>query len=393
MVAPDQAALALLAAEVEMVVVSPGLPAGHPVFSLHSEAEVVGELELGARLTGARLVAVTGTNGKSTITTLVADMLMRSGEAAVAAGNIGLPLVEASGPEWEVIVVEASSFQLALTSTFHPEVALWNNLAPDHLDWHPSLEHYIASKARIWQRQSGADIAVGNLDDPVVSNALASAPALRRTFGSDKGDWHESNGHLLEGSQPVMALSELWRDLPADRLNALAALATATAAGADLESCVESLRNFKGLAHRVELVGEIAGVRYYDDSKATTPDAVLAAMAGLGPVVLIAGGRNKGLSLAPLASSSNRALQDLRAVVCIGESASQLVQVFSGSGVPTPLASSMEEAVEISSSLALAGDSVLLSPGCASFDWYGSYAERGEHFVRCVNSLTAGLAR
>jgi UDP-N-acetylmuramoylalanine--D-glutamate ligase len=387
--APPPEGLAGLTAGAEMVVVSPGVPAGHPVFSLPGP-EVVSEIELAARWATVPMVAVTGTNGKTTVVTLAARMLAESGVKAVAAGNIGLPLIEAVGSLSAgegVLVVEVSSFQLALTTTFHAAVATWLNLAEDHLDWHPSLEHYAAAKARIWRNQGPGDTAVANANDEAVMRAATIGPSAPRsrlvTFGLAGGDYTVCGGTLVgPGGADIAAAAELPRAFPHDVANYLAAVASAVPAGATLSGCRRALLDFEGLPHRVALVRESGGVRFYDDSKATTPASVLAALSGFDSVVLIAGGRNKGLDLGVLRDGAPH----IRAVVAIGEAAGEVADVFAGAR-PVSRAASMQEAVELAAAAARPGDAVLLSPGCASFDWYSSYAERGDDFVAAVGRL------
>jgi UDP-N-acetylmuramoylalanine--D-glutamate ligase len=390
---PRPETLAGVARRVEAVVASPGVPLAHPVFA--TGVPVLSEVELAGRLASAPMVAVTGTNGKTTVTTLVTRMLKAQGRRALAAGNIGLPLLDAVAMPADVLVVEVSSFQLALTERFHPLVAVYLNLAPDHLDWHPSFEHYAASKARVWANQGPQDVAVANAEDPAVMAAAASAPSRLVTFGLAAGDYRERGGRLCApDGEVIIEADRLPRPLPHDRANALAATAAARAAGAELPACRRVLADFNGLPHRVQLVGEVRGVRYYDDSKATTPASVLAALSGFDSAVLIAGGRNKGLDLSVLGSARRR----LRAVVAVGEAGDEVAAVFSdrdGSvspepGAPDPpviRAASMAEAVEAAAAAARPGDAVLLSPGCASFDWYRSYAERGEDFARLVQEM------
>lgn len=387
--APTAEQLARLTAGAELVVVSPGVPASHPVFSLPPGPEIVSEVELAARWATAPMVAVTGTNGKTTVVTLVARMLAESGVKAVAAGNIGLPLIEAVDalPAGEgVLVVEVSSFQLALTSSFRPSVATWLNLAEDHLDWHPTLDHYAAAKARIWCNQGPDDVAVVNADDPAVMGA-ATGPAAPRskvvTFGRE-GNYSCRDGVLVdpEGAT-IVAVGQLPRAFPHDVVNSLAAVASAVPAGATPAGCVRALLGFEGLPHRVAYVRESGGVRFYDDSKATTPASVLAALSGFDPVVLIAGGRNKGLDLTVLRAAAPR----IRSVVAIGEAAGEVEDAFAGLR-PVRRASTMREAVELAAAAARPGDAVLLSPGCASFDWYRSYGDRGDDFVAEVGRLT-----
>ncbi|MFP5375530.1 MAG: UDP-N-acetylmuramoyl-L-alanine--D-glutamate ligase [Acidimicrobiia bacterium] len=373
----------------DLVVPSPGVPPAHPVHAAARAAgvPVVSEVELAWRAArpGTRFVAVTGTNGKTTVTTLVAAILAADGVRAVAAGNIGLPLVTAVGGDAEVVVAEVSSFQLRHTAGFRPDVAVWLNLAADHLDWHATLEDYAAAKARVWANQGADDTAVVNADDEAVMRAAAAAPGRVVSFGLDRGDWSAAGGVLRGPPGTVAAVADLPRSLPHDVANALAAMAAASAAGAGPAACRAAVTAFRGLPHRVQLVGEAGGVRYYDDSKATTPAAVLAALRGLGSVVLIAGGRNKGVDLGGLAAGAAR----VRAVVAIGESAPEVQGAFAGA-VPVTVATSMADAVAAAAAAARPGDAVLLSPGCASFDWYRDYAERGDDFAACVRALGAG---
>jgi UDP-N-acetylmuramoylalanine--D-glutamate ligase len=386
--APDQ--LAGLAAGADVVVVSPGVPAGHAVFSLPAGPEIVSEIELAARWAPVPMVAVTGTNGKTTVVTLVARMLAESGIKSVAAGNIGLPLIEAvdSIAAGEgVLVVEVSSFQLALTSSFHAAVATWLNLAEDHLDWHPTREHYAAAKARVWLNQGPEDTAVVNAEDEAVMRAATRGPGAPRsrvvTFGR-QGEYTCRDGALMApDGAAIAAIGDLPRSLPHDVSNYLAAVASALPAGATIPGSRRALLGFEGLPHRVAYVRESGGVRFYDDSKATTPASVLAALSGFDSVVLIAGGRNKGLDLGVLRGGASH----IRSVVAIGEAAGEIAAVFSGMR-PVRQAVSMQEAVELAAGEARPGDAVLLSPGCASFDWYGSYAERGDAFVAALSRLT-----
>lgn len=379
--APSRQQLASVVRGSSLVVASPGVPADHPVFSL--AVPVISEVELAAEQITVPLVAITGTNGKTTVTVMVTRMLRESGVRAVAAGNIGSPLIECAEGDAEVVVAEVSSFQLALTRSFRPRVAAWLNVSEDHLDWHPDMAHYLASKARIWANQRPGDAAVANAEDLVVMAAAESAPVRPVTFGLASGDFRVVGGSLVDPEgNAIVALAEMPRTLPHERANALAACATASPVGATAAGCRTALIGFEGLPHRVELVGKAEGVSYYDDSKATTPASVLAALSGFTSVVLIAGGHNKGLDLGELRRSADR----VRSVVAIGEAAEEVESVFAGIR-PVRRASSMREAVAEAREAAESGDVVLLSPGCASFDWYGSYAERGEDFVRAVRSV------
>jgi UDP-N-acetylmuramoylalanine--D-glutamate ligase len=389
---PTPAGQALVAALAgcDLVVPSPGVPAAHPIYRAAREAGVPvrAEIEVAAVEAAAagrpKLVAVTGTNGKTTVTTLVTAMLEASHQSAMAAGNIGRPMIEAVGADAAVVVAEVSSFQLQYTETFRPAVAAWLNFSPDHLDWHPSLSHYAEAKARIWANQSTGDVAVYNLDDDAVTKAASGIPAgvAQQTFSLQQpADYRLDGQRLVTPTGDLAHRGELPRDLPHDVANSLAAAAVALAAGATLDGCHQALVSTEPLPHRVQLVAEADGVRWFDDSKATTPASVLAAAAGFDRAVLIAGGRNKGLDLNGLAST----VPPVHAVVAIGEAAVEVANAFA-ERVPVVVAHSMEEAVDAAAGLAESGDAVLLSPGCTSFDWYRSYAERGDHFAAIVTS-------
>jgi UDP-N-acetylmuramoylalanine--D-glutamate ligase len=395
--APAADELAALVAGVEAVLPAPGLPARHPVFAAARAAGVpiLSEFDLASWWDDRPLLAVTGTDGKTTVTTLVRDMLVAAGLAAVAVGNTPVPLVAAiDDPGTDVFVVEASSFRLEHSQRFAPAVGTWLNFAPDHLDSHPDLASYEAAKAGIWRDQSADQVAVGNADDPVVARHLALARARPVTFAlaadadfrlvGPAGPGGRLTGPVFgQGDVEIARVEELGRALPHDIANGLAAAATALAGGATIEGVRRGLREFRGLPHRVALVGEAGGVRFYDDSKATTPHAAVTAVAGFESVVLIAGGRNKGLDLGVLSGS----VGPIRAVVAIGEAAPDVAAAFAGVR-PVTRAGSMDEAVRAAVDLARPGDAVLLSPGCASFDWYGSYGERGDDFVRAVREVT-----
>ena len=385
-VAPTEARLDGLVRSVGVVLPSPGVPAHHPVFASAARAGVPlwSEFELAARWSDLPVVAVTGTNGKTTVTTLVTAMLSRAGRRVTAAGNTDVPLVDVLDAPLDVVVVEASSFRLQLTESFHPRVAAWLNVAEDHLDWHASAADYIAAKARIWANLGDGDVAVANLDDPVVAEAARALPTVRWFSLLVPTDWwwDRAGGRLVGPGGTLVAVDELPRCLPHDLANALAASACAVEAGADTDDCASVLREFVGLKHRMALIGEGDGVRWFDDSKATTPASVLAAVGGFRSVVLIAGGRNKGLDLTALASSA----PPVRAVIAIGESAEAVADAFAPTGVRVVSATSMAEAVALAAGLARPGDAVLLSPGCASFDWYPDYTKRGDDFTRLVQA-------
>jgi UDP-N-acetylmuramoylalanine--D-glutamate ligase len=368
--APDEVAARVMVAD--LVVPSPGVNPDHVAIATARAAGVPvrSEVDLAAerllrRAPRPRFVAVTGTNGKTTVTTLVAQMLVHAGITCAAAGNIGRPLLDAADDDVAVVVAEVSSFQLDLTtSAFAPDVAVLLNVAEDHLDWHGTVAAYAAAKARLFEHQGPDGVLVVNVDDPVARELAAAAP-----------------GRVVKVSA-TSAVPGSAAGAPHDAVNAAAAAAAAREVGADDAAITATLRDFEGLRHRVELVGEVAGVRYYDDSKATNPHATASALLAFPRVVLIAGGRNKALDLGVLGARGAH----VRAVVAIGEAADEVVDAFAGIA-PVDRAASMHEAVQLASARAEPGDVVLLSPACASFDWYESYSERGDDFAREVSKL------
>jgi UDP-N-acetylmuramoylalanine--D-glutamate ligase len=392
-VAPSPAELHGLIRDCAFVVVSPGVPPSHPIFAVAPSNKLISEVELACRVAEVPIVAITGTNGKTTVTTLVNEMMVCSNLRSAAAGNIGPTLIEAvDRNDLDVIVAEVSSFQLALTQTFHPHVATWLNFAEDHLDWHPTADDYASSKAKIFAAQDPSDVAVVNITDPVVMERAKSLRSRLVTFGRDDGDYHVAQGRFIgPGGRELGGLELMSRTFPHDIDNVLAAFATALEAGATVTGCAQALAGNIPLPHRVAYVETIDGVSFYDDSKATTPSAVIAALAGFVSTVLIAGGKNKGLDLSVIRTFIDREESHvLRCVVAIGESAQDIEDIFS-SGYQVYRAESMDEAVARALKLSIPGDVVLLSPGCASFDWYRSYAERGDDFVRAVHQLDSRI--
>lgn len=376
---------ALLAAHA-LVVPSPGVPEHHPILAgAHARGiPVRSELDFGAAATAVPLVAVTGTNGKTTVTTLVTAMLEASGLRAVATGNIGRPLLAAVDAEAttgapDVYVVEVSSFQLRFTTAFRPHVAVWTNVASDHLDWHGSFDAYVQAKAAITARQTAADVLVVDARDDEVARATATSRATRVLVdetGSQPRAWRAVDGRLVdpEGAA-VLDLAPLDLVAPHEVRNLAMAAAAARAAGASPAGIAAGARATPRLHHRMELVGHAGGVRWINDSKATNPHATVAAVGAFDSVVLVAGGHNKGLDLSVLRPLAPR----LRHVVAIGAAAPEVADAFAGA-TPVTTASSMAEAVDAAARAARPGDVVLLSPACASFDWYSGYPARGDDF-------------
>lgn len=385
-------------ATVDQLVPAPGVPEDHPVIqaALGHGCEVVSEIELAYRIEQLRpggprpMIAITGTDGKTTTCLLAAAMLQEAGFRAEAVGNTDTPLVAALDSDIEVFVVECSSFRLAWTHHFRAEAAVWLNLAPDHLNWHRSMDSYEWAKANIFRLQMASDVGIGFLADPIVMRNLETAPSRQVRFGSgplvDRGSTsYWSDGGSLWGPQGKLCeVSQMWRQLPHDQTNALAAAAAVMEIGLGTVDAVRrALAGFGGVAHRIEAIGTAGGISWFNDSKATTPHAAASAIAGFESVILIAGGRNKDLDLAAM-----RAPDRVRAVIAIGEAAEEIAQVFAGD-CPVHHAGSMEDAVQEAARLATSGDVVLLSPGCASFDWYptGGYAARGDHFRDLVRAV------
>jgi UDP-N-acetylmuramoylalanine--D-glutamate ligase len=363
---PAFAAAALT--DVDEVIVSTGFPLAHPLRAAADAAgkPLVGDVELASRRTQTPFIAVTGTNGKSTVVRLITEMLNAAGRKAVETGNVGYPILDAIEEPAEYYVVEVSSFQLADTRTFHPLVAVWTNLSPDHLDWHPSIEHYVGSKAQIFANQTEADVAVLNAEDEIVmaaSHFIASRPV---TFGIESGDARVVDGRMRgPQGEDLGAIADMARPFPHELANGLSAACAALAVGVDAATCAAVLRDFRGLPHRIQLVGHIGGVPCFDDSKATTPASVLTALRAFPSAVLIAGGKNKGLDLSVLTEGA----EHVRSVVAIGAAADEVLAAFDGVR-PARRAESMDEAVAFAVDAARAhNDAVLLSPACTSWDW------------------------
>ena len=384
-IAPDNGRLDELIRATDTVIPTPGLPEHHRVLAAARARGVptASEFDLARAWDCRPIAAVTGTSGKTTVTEMVVAALRSSGVAAAAAGNNDLPLVTAiEGTDVDVFVVEASSFRLAHSSCFEPRSACWLNFAPDHLDIHRNLASYEAAKARLWQFLPPGATAVANRLDPTVMTHLPDGSDAWTFAAEGPADWRRQADMLTGPLGGVAAVRELRRAMPHDIANALAAAATAAAVGATAEGLGQALRSFEPGAHRVQRVASIGGVAYYDDSKATTPHATVAALRGFEAAVLIAGGRNKGLDLSKLLDAVDR----VSCVVALGEAAGEVVEVFATER-PVLVAADMGEAVELAASAAEPGSVVLLSPACASFDLYASYAARGDDFARIVTEL------
>ncbi len=359
-------------------VIARALAAGVPV---RSEIDIAHDWEQ-ARPGGARpVLGVTGTDGKTTTTMITAALLRGAGLRAEEVGNTDIPFMAAvDDPDIDAFVVECSSFRLQFTETFRCDAATWLNLAPDHLDWHPDLGHYAAAKERIWAHVRPGDVAVVPHGNETISGAAARSGARPVTFGLGSGDYRVEAGSLVGPRGALCSVSAMWRTMPHDLTNSLAAAALVLETGLVPPSTVEaSLAGFAPAHHRIELVGTFAGSRWFDDSKATSPHAALTAIRAFPRLVLIAGGRNKGLDLSEMACEPSR----MHAVVAIGDDADLIEQAFRGT-CEVRRAGSMRDAVAAAADLAEPGVDVVLSPGCTSFDWYRNYNERGNDYQESV---------
>lgn len=375
------------------IVVSPGVSLREPIVRAAAArgVEILGDIEIFARDVRAPVVAITGTNGKSTVTTLIARMGERSGRTVRAGGNLGQPALELlEGPPPDCYVLELSSFQLETTHSLELRAATVLNVSADHMDRYATLAEYAAAKARIFARSA---CAVINLDDPQVRRMPRSGQrvigfSLEVDRDCDFGLVRDADGrlHLARRRSALLALAEMRISGLHNAANALAALAMGEAAGFELAAMLDVLRTFEGLPHRMQWVADRAGVRWINDSKGTNVGATLAAVGGMpGPLVVIAGGDGKNQDFAPLADAFRG---KVRNTVLIGRDATQVAAaVRSVSDVE--FAATLEEAVNVAARVARAGDTVLLSPACASLDMFRDYTHRGETFVRAVRALSA----
>jgi UDP-N-acetylmuramoylalanine--D-glutamate ligase len=374
------------------LVKSPGVPREAPVVRLARERgiPVLGELELAWRVLPNRFVAVTGTNGKTTVTELLGHVWRTASEPVAVAGNVGTPLASLAGEVAEevTVVCEASSFQLEDAEAFAPECAVLLNVTPDHLDRHHDFEDYLRAKLRIFANQGNDDVAVFNADEPALEGRDLGGCARRIPYcrGADPDCAVSINEDVLfVGSEPLMEVAELSLPGPHNADNAMAAAVAATAMGIDRGSIREALRTFPGVPHRLERVAEIDGVLYINDSKATNVAAAAAALRSFdGGVRAILGGSLKGGGFEGLAEPVAE-----RCVACylIGEAVDALASDLAGSGVELRRSGDLEAAVREAARDAVRSEVVLLAPACASFDAYRDYEERGEHFRSLVEEL------
>ncbi|GAB6273155.1 MAG: UDP-N-acetylmuramoyl-L-alanine--D-glutamate ligase [Peptococcaceae bacterium] len=383
-----------------LVVVSPGVPLDIPpvVQAKNLNIPVISELELAYWYALAPIVALTGTNGKTTTTTLVGDICKNAGLNTLVAGNIGLPLItkiENYTPN-DLVVAEVSSFQLETTVFFRPQVAVILNISPDHLDRHKTLANYVGTKIKIFENQKESDFTILNYDDPYTQSLAVYSPGKVIFFSRrrilEKGvytqnDWIISN--LTGKIEPVLPVKEIQLPGAHNLENVLAATAGALVLGIEPLKVAKTLRLFKGVAHRLEFVAEINGVRYINDSKGTNPEASIRALeAFTAPIILLAGGKNKGNSFTALAQKIK---EKVRILITLGECAGELEKEAKQAGVTKVVRTQdLRQAVLSACQLAQPGEVVLLSPACASWDMFCDYVERGNMFRKTVLELLNG---
>jgi UDP-N-acetylmuramoylalanine--D-glutamate ligase len=383
---------AALLQQAELLVVSPGVSLREPAIAVAIEAgvEVIGDIELFARHVNAPVIAITGSNGKSTVTMMVGEMARAAKRNVCVGGNIGTPALELLQDDAELYVLELSSFQLETTTSLKPVAAVVLNVSQDHLDRYHDMDEYAVAKERIYH---GAEHRIINLDDPVVATwGGEDALCLRFTLNQPEGEndyglrWAQGETWLAKGEALLMPVAELKIAGMHNVANTLAAIALGDSAGLPMAAMLDALRNFTGLPHRCQWIGEQAGVTWYNDSKATNVGAAGAAINGMsGKVVLLAGGEGKGQDFTPL---RNAMANKGRAAVLFGRDADQIEQALNNV-VPVKRVTTLIDAVKTARTLAQAGDAVLLAPACASFDMFKGYDDRGNQFAAAVREVLA----
>ena len=388
--ATDETAVVSTLKRITRLAPAPGISESHHVMATAKQMglTISSELELAynieeLRIGGPRpLLGITGTDGKTTTTLMTAAMLHAAGHKSLSVGNTETPLIAALNTDTQVFAVECSSFRLANCENFRTRASVWLNLAPDHLDWHTGMESYTAAKAQMWAHTRAGDVAVAPVDDAQILHIAHESTARTVTFGATHGDYHAQDGRLNSPHGSIMNIADMKRAMPHDITNALAAAAISIESGLVEPSHVaRALSEFDNAPHRIEYVETIDGVKWFNDSKATSPHASAVAIKSFQNIVLIAGGRNKGLDLGELAIQTKR----VKAVVAIGDDAVEIEKAFDGV-CRVVRGGSMQEAVRLARTLAVSGDVVLLSPACTSYDWYNNYMERGEDFMQCVRN-------
>lgn len=382
----------------QALIVSPGVPVDHPFLARARGGcvEIISEIELAWRFCPAPMVAVAGTNGKGSTTTVLGEMLRASGLKVTVAGNIGTPLISVIEGDWDVVVAEVSSFQLETIVDFHPWAAILLNITPDHLDRHGTFDGYVAAKARLFKNMRDGDIAVINVDNEAARQVAQSLPfeALRVAAACA-----EPLAACVEGDELMVQLPSEQNPITVCRrsdlsvrgehylTNTLCAAVVARSAGCTAEAIQNGVRAWRPVDHQLTEVAVVNGVRYIDDSKATNPASAIADLSTVeGPVIVIAGGLTKGLHMRDFADALARRA---RAAFLIGEGAGEIATEIAGR-IPATVSGTLEEAVRAAHAVAEPGDTVILAPACASFDQFRGQAQRGERFAEAVRALGPG---
>jgi UDP-N-acetylmuramoylalanine--D-glutamate ligase len=398
-----------------LIIPSPGVPANHPHLEAARAASIPvwSEIELAWRFLRGKLIAITGSNGKTTTTSLVGHIFESAGMPTIVAGNIGTPLISrvSETSDATITVAEVSSFQLELVDQFRPDIALLLNVTPDHLDRHPSLEAYARAKARIFENQTESDVAILNADDAGAAQLAPSRPRvywfsrakrvasgifLRGDHNGDNNSGRNSenkNDHLVfrrDGAETILLRrSDIGLRGEHNVENVMAAAAAAFLAGVSPQVIAGAVRSFAAVEHRLEFVAEINGVSYYNDSKATNVDAALKALDAFpGNLLVILGGKDKGGDFTLLRDLLRK---HAKRVLLIGAATDKIVSQIEGA-VPIESVGTMDRAVSLAAELAQPGDTVLLAPACASFDQFQNYEHRGRVFKQCVLQIKEGFA-
>ncbi|WP_026476371.1 UDP-N-acetylmuramoyl-L-alanine--D-glutamate ligase [Alkaliphilus transvaalensis] len=381
----------------DLVVVSPGVPLEIPFIEGFRRAniEVIGEIELAFRLSSAQVVAITGTNGKTTTTALTGEIFKQAEENTYVVGNIGVAAIS-KALETKIedyMVMEVSSFQLESIVDFHPRVAALLNLTEDHLNRHKTMENYLQAKLNIFKNQISSDYAVINYDDKICREASKNLKG-KVIFFSRKETLSEGI-FVKEGNIVVSLNNKLEKVLPIEEIkipgnhnleNALAATAMAYLMGVKVETIAETLKNFGGVEHRTEFVDEINGISFINDSKGTNPDASIKAIEAIkAPIILLAGGMDKGSDFREFIETFKGKVREM---VVYGETANKIYETAHSLGfMDVRKVKDLEEAVKAAYEVAVEGDTILLSPACASWDMYPNFEERGRHFKNIVNNI------
>ncbi len=384
----------------DMLVLSPGVPTDKDFIKEAADegAEVIGELELAYRFGNGKYIAITGTNGKTTTTTLVGEIFKEAGRNTEVVGNIGVAVMTKAMDvdDSAYLVTECSSFQLDTTVNFKPEVSAFLNVTPDHLDRHKTMENYANAKAKIFANQGPDEYCIYNYDDPVVSELVKNCKAQLIPFSRKKqfecSGAYVKNGDIVvrDGKFIYIVCSVNSLKIPGlhNLENALAAAAIAYFSGIDINVIAKVLKTFKGVEHRIEDCGTVNGVKYINDSKGTNPDAAIKAVMSFNSIVLIAGGYDKGASFDEFIAGFDDRVKEL---VLMGATAPKIKEAAERAGFENiHMVSDMKEAVKVSAGLASEGDTVLLSPACASWDMYKKFEDRGDDFRNCVRELESG---